>query len=128
MAGIVKLHSEQVSSFDTVETTQKLAHRFFVTLRPVDNVSYSGTEFSTFNPFVVGSTPAGPTKFKALCIEVQSAFFMRVPSVEPPESDLHFVWVQFSLRLCPERLQTESRSPNRPIVQRPTIGAPWQRV
>ena len=63
MTGIVKLPTEQVSSFDTVETAQKLAHRFFVTLRPVDNVVNSGTEFSTFNPFVVGSTPAGPTKF-----------------------------------------------------------------
>ena len=32
-------------------------------------------EQRTFNPFVVGSTPAHPTKIlKALCIKVQSAF------------------------------------------------------
>ncbi len=33
-------------------------------------------EQRTFNPFVVGSTPAGPTKFKALCISVKNAFFL----------------------------------------------------
>ena len=32
-------------------------------------------EQRTFNPFVVGSTPAHPTKIlKALCISLQSAF------------------------------------------------------
>jgi hypothetical protein len=32
-------------------------------------------EQRTFNPFVVGSTPAHPTKIlEALCIKVQSAF------------------------------------------------------
>ena len=64
MAGIVKIPYEQVSSFDTHETTQKLAHHFLSTLKVVYNVAYSGTEFCTFNPFVVGSTPAGPTKYK----------------------------------------------------------------
>ena len=33
-------------------------------------------EQRTFNPFVVGSTPAHPTKIlKALCTSVRSAFF-----------------------------------------------------
>ena len=61
MRGIVKIPSRKVRSFYTVETMLKLAHHFLPTLKNVDNVAYSGTEFSTFNPFVVGSTPAGPT-------------------------------------------------------------------
>jgi hypothetical protein len=42
-------------------------------------------EQRTFNPFVVGSTPAGPTRKrkKALCTSVQSAFFMGAFSVAP---------------------------------------------
>ncbi len=62
MRGIVKIPSRKVRSFYTVETMLKLAHHFLPTLKNVDNVAYSGTEFNTFNPFVVGSTPAGPTK------------------------------------------------------------------
>jgi hypothetical protein len=62
MRGIVKIPSRKVPSFYTVETILKLAHHFLSTLKNVDNVAYSGTELSTFNPFVVGSTPAGPTK------------------------------------------------------------------
>jgi len=62
MAGIVKIPSSKVCFFTAVDTTQKLAHHFLSTLKNVDNVVNSGTEFSTFNPFVVGSTPAGPTK------------------------------------------------------------------
>ena len=76
MAGIVKIPSEQVSSFDTHETTQKLAHHFLSTLKNVDNVVNSGAEFSTFNPFVVGSTPAGPTKFKSTLYLRPKCFFM----------------------------------------------------
>jgi hypothetical protein len=62
MRGIVKIPSSKVLSFYTVKTMPKLAHHFLSTLKNVDNVAYSGTEFNTFNPFVVGSTPAGPTK------------------------------------------------------------------
>ena len=62
MLGQAKIPSSQVLSFYTVETTQKLAHHFLSTLKYVDNVVNSGAELSTFNPFVVGSTPAGPTK------------------------------------------------------------------
>ena len=62
MRGIVKIPSRKVRSFYTVETMLKLAHHFLSTLKNVDNVQNSGTEFNTFNPFVVGSTPAGPTK------------------------------------------------------------------
>jgi hypothetical protein len=77
MAGIVKIPCEQVSSFDTIETAQKLAHHFISTLRYVDNVVNSGTESSTFNPFVVGSTPAGPTsnQVKTPCTKVLGVFF-----------------------------------------------------
>ena len=78
MAGIVKIPCSKVCFFTAVQTTQKLAHHFLSTLKFVDNVVNSGTEFSTFNPFVVGSTPAGPTikSKKALCTLVPSAFFM----------------------------------------------------
>ena len=62
MRGIVKILLHQVRSFYAVATTQKLAHHFLPTLKNVDSVAFSGTEFSTFNPFVVGSTPARPTK------------------------------------------------------------------
>ena len=63
MRGIVKIPSRKVRSFYTVETMLKLAHHFLSTLKNVDNVQNSGTEFNTFNPFVVGSTPARPTRF-----------------------------------------------------------------
>ncbi len=63
MAGIVKIPSHKVLSFFAVGTMLKLAHHFLSTLKNVDNVKNSGTELNTFNPFVVGSTPAGPTRF-----------------------------------------------------------------
>ncbi len=62
MRGIVKIPSSKVLSFLAVGTMLKLAHHFLSTLKNVDNVQNSGTELNTFNPFVVGSTPAGPTK------------------------------------------------------------------
>ena len=63
MRGIVKILLHQVRSFYAVATMLKLAHHFLPTLKNVDSVAFSGTEFGTFNPFVVGSTPARPTKF-----------------------------------------------------------------
>jgi hypothetical protein len=45
-------------------TMQYAAHHFLPTLHSIENVLHSGTEFCTFNPFVVGSTPAGPTTHK----------------------------------------------------------------
>ena len=62
MAGIVKIPCSKDWFFPAVQTTQKLAHHFLSTLKHVDNVRNSGSESSTFNPLVVGSTPAGPTK------------------------------------------------------------------
>ena len=78
MRGIVKILLHQVRSFYAVATTQKLAHHFLLTLKNVDSVAFSGTELSTFNPFVVGSTPARPTTEhqKPLCINLQSGFFV----------------------------------------------------
>ena len=77
MAGIVKIPLYKVFIFPAVQTTQKLAHHFLSTLKHVDNVADSGTEFSTFNPFVVGSTPAGPTSYqvKTPCTKVWGVFF-----------------------------------------------------
>jgi hypothetical protein len=77
MAGIVKIPCSKVCFFTAVQTTQKLAHHFLSTLKFVDNVVNSGTEFSTFNPFVVGSTPAGPTshQVKTPCTNVLGVFF-----------------------------------------------------
>ena len=77
MAGIVKIPCSKVCFFTAVQTTQKLAHHFLSTLKFVDNVVNSGTEFSTFNPFVVGSTPAGPTsnQAKTPCTKVLGVFF-----------------------------------------------------
>jgi hypothetical protein len=77
MAGIVKIPCSKVCFFTAVQTTQKLAHHFLSTLKFVDNVVNSGTEFSTFNPFVVGSTPAGPTsnQVKTPCTKVLGVFF-----------------------------------------------------
>ena len=63
MTGIVKIPSSKVRSFDIVEAMLKLAHHFLPTLKNVDYVQNSGTELNTFNPFVVGSTPARPTRF-----------------------------------------------------------------
>ena len=84
MAGIVKIRCSKVCFFPAVQTTQKLAHRFFVTLRPVDNVVNSGTEFSTFNPFVVGSTPAGPTKSKSTLNFDSKCFFLACARFHSP--------------------------------------------
>ena len=61
MRGIVKIPSRKVPSFYTVETMLKLAHHFLSTLKNVDNVAYSGTEFSTFNPLVTSSNLVRPT-------------------------------------------------------------------
>jgi hypothetical protein len=53
----------------------KLAHHFLSTLKNVDNVAYSGTESNTFNPFVVGSTPAGPTNKPKKGLQICEPFF-----------------------------------------------------
>ena len=53
--------STRATVFCALQTMQQLAHHFLVTLFHVENVAYSGTESNAFNPFVVGSTPAGPT-------------------------------------------------------------------
>ena len=80
MRGIVKIPSRKVRSFYTVETMLKLAHHFLPTLKNVDNVQNSGTELNTFNPFVVGSTPAGPTKLsKNTSYESKRCFFSSMP-------------------------------------------------
>ena len=63
MRGIVRIPSRKVLSFCAVGTMLKLAHHFLPTLKNVDYVQNSGTELNTFNPFVVGSTPARPTRF-----------------------------------------------------------------
>ena len=53
--------SKRATVFCALQTMQQLAHHFCVTLFHVENVANSCAELSTFNPFVVGSTPAGPT-------------------------------------------------------------------
>jgi len=53
--------STRATVFCALQTMQQLAHHFLVTLFHVENVANSCAELSTFNPFVVGSTPAGPT-------------------------------------------------------------------
>ena len=77
MRGIVKIPSRKVPSFYTVETMQQLAHHFLSTLKNVDLRCKTVSRVSTFNPFVVGSTPARPTTEykKPLCIHLQSGFF-----------------------------------------------------
>jgi hypothetical protein len=84
MAGIVKIPCSKVFSFDTVATMLKLAHHFLSTLKNVVNAKNSGTELSTFNPFVVGSTPAGPTivKVTAPCTKVWGVFFRPCSATE----------------------------------------------
>ena len=90
MRGIVKIPSRKVRSFYTVETMLKLAHHFLSTLKNVDNVQNSGTEFNTFNPFVVGSTPAGPTKIKLKTprTKVRGVFFVRARQLKHSVSTL----------------------------------------
>jgi hypothetical protein len=44
------------------KTMHCAAHHFLQTLYSIENALHSCIEFCTFNPFVVGSTPAGPTK------------------------------------------------------------------
>ena len=56
--------STRATVFCALQTMQQLAHHFLVTLFHVENVANSCAELSTFNPFVVGSTPAGPTIYK----------------------------------------------------------------
>ena len=62
MRGIVKIPSLKVRSFYAVATMLKLAHYFLSPLKNVDNVAFSGTEFSTFNPLVTSSNLVRPTK------------------------------------------------------------------
>jgi len=68
--------STRATVFCALQTMQQLAHHFLVTLFHVENVANSCAELSTFNPFVVGSTPAGPTKnLKTPCMKVWGVFF-----------------------------------------------------
>ena len=85
MRGIVKIPSRKVFCFSTVGTMLKLAHHFLSTLKNVDNVQNSGTEFNTFNPFVVGSTPARPTTkyMKTPCTKVQGVFLCPCSTAKP---------------------------------------------
>jgi len=58
---------------------QYATHHFLQTLYSIENALHSCIEFCTFNPFVVGSTPAGPTKvkLKTPCTKVRGVFFIR---------------------------------------------------
>jgi len=69
--------STRATVFCALQTMQQLAHHFLVTLFHVENVANSCAESNAFNPFVVGSTPAGPTNLipNTLC-ESEGCFFM----------------------------------------------------
>ena len=61
MTGIVEKPSKK---FDTVEATHTIAkrtHHFSVALKTCCKTARSLDSIYTFNPFVVGSTPARPT-------------------------------------------------------------------
>ncbi len=64
MTGIVKIPFEKCSTFAAKRTMTERTHQFFVTLKNRSKTLRSLDSINTFNPFVVGSTPAGPTKVK----------------------------------------------------------------
>ena len=67
--------STRATVFCALQTMQQLAHHFLVTLFHVENVANSCAELSTFNPFVVGSTPAGPTNKPKKGLQICKPFF-----------------------------------------------------
>ena len=102
MMGRAKIPSYKVFIFPAGQTTQKLAHHFLSTLKNVDNVVNSGTEFSTFNPFVVGSTPAGPTshEVKTPCTKVWGVFFRLCSTAKTHPNISPLKTQRKSLRCC----------------------------
>ena len=67
--------STRATVFCALQTMQQLAHHFFVTLFHVENVANSCAESNAFNPFVVGSTPAGPTNKTKKGLHICKPFF-----------------------------------------------------
>ena len=67
--------STRATVFCALQTMQQLAHHFLVTLFHIENVANSFAESNAFNPFVVGSTPAGPTNKPKKGLQICKPFF-----------------------------------------------------
>jgi hypothetical protein len=80
MTGIVEILFCRCAFLSARKTMHYAAHHFLQTLYSIENALHSCIEFCSFNPFVVGSTPAGPTIHKTtLCKRTPWFFFALTP-------------------------------------------------
>jgi hypothetical protein len=61
MTGIVETPSKKFYTVEATHTIAKRTHHFAVALKSCCKTARSFDRIYTFNPFVVGSTPARPT-------------------------------------------------------------------
>ena len=62
MTGIVKIPLSKFYTFAATHTIAKRTHHFSVSLKTCCKTARSFDSIYSFNPFVVGSTPARPTR------------------------------------------------------------------
>lgn len=62
MTGIVETPSKKFHAVEATHTIAKRTHHFAVALKTCCKTARSFDRIYTFNPFVVGSTPARPTR------------------------------------------------------------------
>jgi hypothetical protein len=76
MTGIMEIPLKKFCMLAATHTIWKRTHHFAVALKSCCKTARSFDRIYTFNPFVVGSTPARPTikKLKAPCTKVWGAF------------------------------------------------------
>ena len=76
MTGIAKIPFAKFRKITAKRTMTERTHHFFVTLKNRSKTLRSLDSINTFNPFVVGSTPAGPTKISKITpYESMGCFF-----------------------------------------------------
>ena len=66
MTGIVETPSKKFYTVEATHTIAKRTHHFAVALKSCCKTARSFDRIYTFNPFVVGSTPARPTRIFTL--------------------------------------------------------------
>ena len=90
MAGIMEIPSKKFYTVEATHTIAKRTHHFAVALKTCCKTARSFDSIYTFNPFVVGSTPARPTikKLKAPCTKVWGAFSLACGTTKKRHADL----------------------------------------
>ena len=90
MTGIVETPSKKFYTVEATHTIAKRTHHFSVALKTCCKTARSLDSIYTFNPFVVGSTPARPTikKLKAPFTKVWGAFSLACGTTKKRDTHL----------------------------------------